>query len=251
VDEAELTRLVETDSEGRFTIGMNVIHVAIEGHSILLDTGFGEPHPARSALDRDFPITQTASLISSLADIGVSPKQITTVVFSHAHGDHIMGATVERDSRRIPVFPNARHFLKEADWTDGPGKSQPDSAFNTHLPVLMEQNLLDLVDGEHEAAPGIHMIPSPGETPGHAIVRIESIGKTAFYLGDLFHHAAEVAHLDWIWPGRDRAKMLESRETLAKDALETDAVLITAHMPYPGVGKLRRLNGGLEWVPHD
>ena len=196
VNEREWRPLVETDANGRFALGMNIVHVAMDGYSALLDTGIGEPHPSRIPLETSFPLTQTASLIPSLADIGVLPEQVTTVVFSHAHGDHIMGATRERDGQRVPSFPNARYLLMDREWAEDPARKEPDSVFNVHIPVLQQQDHLQLVKGECEVAPGIRMIPAPGESPGHAVIRMESEGKTAFYLGDLFHHPAEAAHLD-------------------------------------------------------
>ena len=77
------------------------------------------------------------------------------------------------------------------------------------------------------------------------------MGKTAFYVGDLFHHTTEVIHLDWVWPGRDKAQMLASRQALVNEALETDAVLISAHMLFPGMGKLQQSHNGLDWVAID
>ena len=90
---------------------MNIVHVAFDGHFILLDTGVGEPYASRSSLTRSFPLQQTESLVHRLDAIGVSPQQITTVVFSHVHCDHIMGSTVDRDGRRVACLPNARDLL--------------------------------------------------------------------------------------------------------------------------------------------
>ncbi|RMF90140.1 MAG: hypothetical protein D6736_07260, partial [Nitrospinota bacterium] len=164
------------------------------------------------------------------------------------HFDHIMGATMERQGRRVPTFPRARYLLLQEEWTGAPDREQPQSAFHLHLPVLQEHHCLELIPGEYEIAPGIRMIPAPGESPGHAIIRMESEEKTAFYLGDLFHHPAEVAHLDWTPRFRDRERLLASRKALVQEALGTDALLISAHMLFPGLGKLRQQQGGVEWV---
>ncbi|MBI4640191.1 MAG: MBL fold metallo-hydrolase [Candidatus Tectomicrobia bacterium] len=247
--EEEWRPLAETDSEGDLTCGMNIVHVAIHDHSILCDTGIGEPHPSRTNFEASFPIVHTPGLIPCLASIGVQPEQITEILFSHTHGDHIMGTTVERNGQRVPAFPHARYILTQTEWAEAPARTQPDSTFNLHLLVLQARNLMTLVEDRYEVTKGVHMIPSPGESPGHAIIRIESEGKTAFYLGDLFHHPAEVIHPDWAPRGRDKARLLASREALVAEALDTDALLITAHMPFPGMGKLqRRHRDSVEWV---
>ena len=248
VGEAAWKPLVEVDEAGYMTLGLNILHIAFEGHSILLDTGVGEPHPTRENFEQAFPSTPKTGLIPSLSTIGISPEQITLVVFSHAHSDHVMGATEEKEGMRVPTFPNAEYLLMRKDWEAASIKEKLGSVFDLHLRELHEQGHLTLVDGTKEIAPGLKMIPAPGESPGHAIVRMDSGGQTVFYVGDLFHHPAEVMRLDWVWPGRNQAQMLLSRETLVEEALSLDAVLITAHMRFPGMGKLRRGPDGLEWV---
>jgi glyoxylase-like metal-dependent hydrolase (beta-lactamase superfamily II) len=72
-------------------------------------------------------------------------------------------------------------------------------------------------------------------------------GATGYFLGDLFHHPVEVAHLDWVSRGRNPQQMLASRRTLVHAALAEDALLIASHMPFPAFGRLRRTDGGLRW----
>lgn len=249
VDEADWRPLVELDADGRIAMGLNSVHLTLAGHSILLDTGIGEPHPARAALEETWPITPTVPLVASLAACGIAPEQVTTVIFSHAHSDHIMGATHLHEGRRVPTFPRARHLMMEGEWRATAAQAEPESAAAVHMPVLQAHHLLKLVEGWYVVAPGIALVPAPGESPGHALVRIESRGQLAFYMGDLFHHPPEVSHPDWAFPGRDRAQIRATRCALVEEALTTDALLIGAHMPFPGLGKLRRAQQTVEWVP--
>ena len=239
---------VETDSEDYMTFGLNLVHLSIKDQSILIDTGIGEPHPTRTRVEQTFPFNPSASLIPTMEELGILPNQITDVIFSHTHSDHVMGSTVERNGQRIPAFPNARYLLMQEEWSAISTRMQPGSPVHLHLTVLQEHNLLDPVEDGHEVAPGVRMIASPGESPGHTNIRMDSDGKIGFFLGDLFHHPIEVANLDWIWPGRDRTQMIASREALVCEALSTNALLITAHMSFPGMGKLRQGSEGLKWV---
>ena len=63
------------------------------------------------------------------------------------------------------------------------------------LGVVARAGLLDVVDGPFDCGCGVSLVPAPGETPGHQIVRVASEGQVCYALGDLFHHAVEVAHL--------------------------------------------------------
>ena len=103
------------------------------------------------------------------------------------------------------------------------------------------------MDAEREVAPGVAMLPAPGESPGHCLVRVRSAGATFYFLGDLFHHPCEVAHLDWVSGGRDAAAMRASREALIAAALPADALLMTTHMPFPAFGRLRETPDGVRW----
>jgi glyoxylase-like metal-dependent hydrolase (beta-lactamase superfamily II) len=105
--------------------------------------------------------------------------------------------------------------------------------------------MVDLVDGDYELAPGIHMVLAPGETPGHAVVRVHSAGKTLYYLGDLIHHPIEVAHPDWIPVWADPASTLASRNAVFSAANAEDALLVASHIP--GAGRLRRDAHSFQW----
>ncbi len=249
VPEEAWRQSVQADARGHVTLDINIVHLSVPGHSILIDSGLGEAHPTRAHFCERFGWREAGSLVSCLAELGVKPEQITEVVLSHAHGDHMMGTTVERNGRRVAAFPNAKVLVMRADWEAKPGRERPGAAFDFHLPPLHEAGKLHLLDGPHEVALGVRIVPSPGETPGHVNVRVESDGQVFYYLGDLFHHPAEVGHETWSPPGRDTERLVASRRALVAEALREDALLMTAHMPFPGLGRLRRRDGETLWIP--
>jgi len=103
------------------------------------------------------------------------------------------------------------------------------------------------VEGPRELAAGITILPSPGETPGHQTVRVNSHGKTAYCVGDLYHHTIEVDHPTWAVPWADPAVILASRTVLVDASLSEDALLIATHID--GIGRLARAKDGVTWVP--
>jgi glyoxylase-like metal-dependent hydrolase (beta-lactamase superfamily II) len=246
--EAEWRRAMpEADDHGALTFSMNLAHVRVPaGHgdaSLLIDLGFDEPTPSSQwpAADR------SPGLIAGLASIGVVPEAVTDVLITHPHGDHVAGATVERDGRRVARFPRARHLLGRADF-DALARAVPGSPAARELGALREQGRLEPADDEQEVAPGVEMLHAPGESPGHSIVRVRSGGQAFYFLGDLFHHPCEVEHPDWISPGRDLAAMRASRQRLIEAALAEDALLVFSHGRFPGWGRLERTPAGARWV---
>lgn len=240
--------LPDADAQGRIRIAFNLAHIRIPGASVLIDPGFDDPASAwDAAFGARWPgYVRTPGMMAALASLSIRAADVTHVLISHAHDDHFAGVTVERDGRHVPRFARARHFIGRQDWEDNPRRSDPASELMTQLGAIDRQGALELVEGEREVAPGIGMIHAPGETAGHCTIRVRSGGDTFFYAGDLFHHACEVEHPDWVSPGRDPAVMRASRERLITEAAGRATVVFT-HEPFPAWGRIVRSDSGYRW----
>jgi glyoxylase-like metal-dependent hydrolase (beta-lactamase superfamily II) len=249
VSEAVWRREIPTNAQDQLEIGFNLVHVALPNASILIDTGFGEYDPT----DRANPIVSvrdvrlTDGLDRALAVLGVKREDITHVLITHMHGDHILGATQVVGGKRVPAFPSARYLILEAEWAAAPEFHQNAAAINAQKETLLSSNAVDLLSSEHEVVPGVRLIPAPGESPGHAIVRIASGDEVVYAIGDLFHYPAEFTHLDWIPRFRDRASLVATRERLMPRFVEEDAWLIPAHHLFPAIGKVERSVASYRW----
>ncbi|AWT59637.1 MAG: putative quorum-quenching lactonase YtnP [Candidatus Moanabacter tarae] len=243
MDESIWRNLVTLDDVGRLVFSLNLILVRTQNRLVLLDTGIGEPNKARQSFEVLFPFKSQLSLLDALNILNINRMDITDVVFSHVHADHIMGATIERNCVRIPSFPNAMYLMHEADGSNAPEQHQRKVNFNLHIPILKSYGLFGLIKDQHRIAPGLTAIHAPGESSGHILVRLESKGLIAYYVGDLFHHACEAEHIDFVWPGRNRKDTIESRRNLISRAIEEDALIITAHTVFPGMAKFEVREG--------
>ncbi len=237
----------EADASGAIgQSGMIVAHVRIGHASILIDPGVGDLDPS-SWLVTDLKLRRTPGVQAGLAAVGSAPEQITHVLMTHAHDDHFLGATVRRDGQHIPRYPQARYVIGRVEWDGNPAREDPDSEVALRLGALDRLGLLDVVDGEDEIVPGVTMLSAPGESPGHAIVHVESAGDHFYYLGDLFHHTCEVAHLDWVMTHRDTPAMIASRRRLIAAAVPHGAMLVFTHHIFPGWGRIVATDGGYRW----
>lgn len=193
--------------------------------------------------------TPPPDIPTQLARLGVGPADITHFIITHAHWDHYAGATSPSDDGgNAPTFPNARYYLGAADWADAEVQTalqDPASLESRTLGVLRERGALHLVEGPEQIADGIEILPAPGETPGHEIVRVRSEGETLYIVGDLFHHALEVEHPDWMVTWAEPASMQATRAWLMRDALSENARIIAAHIAE--VGRIERVGAGLRW----
>lgn len=248
-EEERRRAMPEAAPDGTLELGLFVAHIQAGAASILIDTGYDNTSPEFGRANQQF--VSSPGVAAGLASIGVRPENVTHVLFTHAHGDHFVAATVERGGGRVPRYPNARYVLGRGDWEGNTAREQPDSALMQHFGTLDQLGLLDLVEGEREIAPGVAMIAAPGESPGHSIVRLGAGEGWFAFLGDLFHHSCEVEHTDWVSPGRDRAVMQASRERLIVQAAAANATLVYSHAPFPAWGRIVVTDGGPRWVADD
>jgi glyoxylase-like metal-dependent hydrolase (beta-lactamase superfamily II) len=127
----ELWPAVETNADGMVVIAVSCLVVWSNGQVVLVDTGDGmRPRGLRPGGGR---------LIPALADAGLQPEEITTVVVTHSHPDHVNGSTYLREDRLAPAFPNARHLLSQADWDYFTQQSEP-------TPEYIEETIVPLRD---------------------------------------------------------------------------------------------------------
>lgn len=246
VPESVWRQEVQADANGDVRLGYNVAHIRLGSASILVDLGFDDPSPT-SPWQAPRHV-RSPGVPAGLAALGIAPGDITHVLITHAHGDHIAGATIDHAGQRVPRYSRARHYIGRADWEGNPGREKSDSTVAIQLGTLANHDCLELVDGDHEIVPGVSLIHAPGETPGHSIVRLESDGAVFYFLGDLFHHPCEVNHVDWVPQGRDPARMRASRERLIARAIPEQALLMTTHMPFPAFGRIVSTGGSAAWT---
>jgi glyoxylase-like metal-dependent hydrolase (beta-lactamase superfamily II) len=233
--EAEWRRAMpEADQAGALSFPMNLAHVRLpDGGSVLIDLGFDEPSPSSHWPSAD----RSPGLVAGLASVGVAPTDVDTVLITHPHGDHVAGAVTHRDGQAVPRFPNARHVLNRQDF----------DAANAPLAFLQERGLLDLGEGDQQIAPGLSYHHAPGESAGHSVIRVESDGQVAYFFGDLFHHPCEVAHPDWVSPGRDRDLSLAARRRFLAQAAAEGAVCTFSHARLPAWGRIAAGDGDYRW----
>jgi glyoxylase-like metal-dependent hydrolase (beta-lactamase superfamily II) len=187
-------------------------------------------------------------IFDQLESSGILPSNVTHVVITHAHFDHYAGVT-RKNTEGIyqPSFPNATYFLNQADWDREETQESlinPSSEVSNSLGVLRDSGILQFTNGRMELLPEITIVPAPGESPGHQIVRLNSGNETLYCLGDLFHDFVEVENPSAMASWADFETNLRSKDSLIKLALQEDALLIPAHMQ---LGRLISKESKIKW----
>ncbi len=171
-------------------------------------------------------------LEDGLREIGVEPRDINIVINTHLHFDHAGGNTRLGVDGKIEIaFPTARYFVKrgEYDYALHPNERTAASYFDRNYLPVEAAGKLELVVRERDIVKEIRVVPTPGHTPFHQSVLIESGGERAFYLGDLVPTHAHLP-LPWIM-GYDVEPLvtLETKRRVLKQALDEQWLLIFEH----------------------
>jgi glyoxylase-like metal-dependent hydrolase (beta-lactamase superfamily II) len=219
-------------SGDEWRLPVNTVLVRGAGTTLLVDTGLG-PEP------RAFMPDAGAWLLAELARAGVSPAEVDLVVHTHLHVDH-----VGWDGS----FPNARYAVSAAEWSYF--MSEESLAQRPHLRDRVEPlrgaGLVDLVDGEHEVAAGVRIVPTPGHTPGHASVFIDSEGEELVVLGDVAVHELQLADPDLVYVSEhDPELSAATRKQVLGRLADRGTDVIVGH--FHGPGRFSRRGEGFSW----
>jgi glyoxylase-like metal-dependent hydrolase (beta-lactamase superfamily II) len=212
------------------------------GKTIVIDTGIGAKN--RTA----YP---NGRLPDALAEAGVRPEDVDVVMATHIHIDHVGWHTVAEGDGFIPLFPNATYVFHRPEYeffTQDPEASKLPWVPDCILPLEGKVEI-SLVDGEHHLTDDLTLMPTPGHTPGHVAISIMSGGESAVLIGDVCHNPAQLIECTWS-PVFDMNPVLaaETRAALAQKIEDEQLITIAGHFPYPGFGRLVRVEGRRSWV---
>ncbi len=222
----------------------NVTLLRSGDNTILFDTGAGPS------------FQESAGQIGDALDaLELAPEDVTHVVFTHAHPDHLWGILDDFDE---PFFYEAQHMIGKAEWeywtdpktvdTIQPERTTMAVGAQRRL-MAMEDAMLFFDDGE-EILPGVAAVSTPGHTPGHMSFEIRDGSESVMVIGDAIgnHHVA-FARPDW-HSGSDQDRDLGAATRVAlMDRMAAEQMrLIGFHLPGGGMGRAEKAEDGYRFV---
>ncbi|NMB77210.1 MAG: MBL fold metallo-hydrolase [Myxococcales bacterium] len=236
------------DERGRIVMALRCLLLVGEGRRILVDAGLGERFRGKSEEIYRYR-ANGGGLSAQLARLGVRPDDITDVIASHLHFDHVGGLLSAGAAGALtPVFPRARvHLQREGwEWARAPSLWDEASFFQQDLDVWERTLELDFLSGDAELAPRLRVRANAGHTPGHQVVIVGEGSETLVFCADLIPTATHL-RLPYIMAYDQRPlQTLEEKEILLAQALEEDWILVFEHDPFVAACRLQEKDGRAE-----
>lgn len=195
-------------------------------------------------------------LPDALSAAGIDPLDITHVIFTHGHPDHLWGALDDFDE---PLFANATHMMGQVEfdyWMDdatvdsiGAERASFAVGARRRLEVLADGMVL-FGDGD-SVLPGVLAMATPGHTPGHMSFILGDGADRVMVLGDAIGNP----HVGFARPGwvsgsdQDPEQAARTRLALLDQITAQDMAVVGFHLPSGGIGRVSRGADGFEFRP--
>ncbi len=226
------------NADGNMNLSIHAFLIQAGGLKMIVDTCAGN--------NKDLPLfpewnRMNNPFLENMTRLGFAPDTIDRVMCTHMHFDHVGWNTVEVNGKWVPTFPNARYLYAKGEWAFWKDHEDPYGANTIEhaLKPVLDAGLVDLVEDSHRVNDEISLIPTPGHTPGHVSVLIQSRGQEAVITGDMFHHPLQMAHPEWIDMADTSSALAEKtrREFMARFGNKPSLVLGT-HFATPTGGHI-------------
>jgi glyoxylase-like metal-dependent hydrolase (beta-lactamase superfamily II) len=208
--------------------------VRTEKRLVLVDAGLG---PELQRLPHGMYLVG-GQLLTGLRALGVSAAEITDVICSHLHADHV-GWLFDADAR--PVFAGAAIWIGQGDWhhfVAGAGEMLPHIREGFRASAVSGR--VRRIDRDTTIAPGIAALLAPGHTPGHLCVVISSGERRALLLGDAITCPIQLDEPTWHSMGDvDPVLAARTRERMWRELEDEYTIGVGAHFPELEFGRLR------------
>jgi len=236
------------DDNGQFPLSIHCLIVNSQGKTIVVDTCLGN-RPIYGFDEMSYIGDQ---FMTDFRAAGIEPDDVDVVTCTHLHFDHVGWNTILVDGKWVPTFPKASYLFGRIEyehWDAGnPGAAV---TFGDAVKPVFEAGLATLVETDHRITDEIYLAPTPGHTPGHVSVHIESKGQRAVITGDMMHHPVQLSNggIDWKMAADvDSPLAAKTRRALRDQLADQPVLLIGTHFAPPTAGHIKRRGSDFAFI---
>ena len=219
------------DERNLCTWAMRCLLVEEGNRLLLVDTGLGDKQDAR--FFSHYEPHGEASLLKSIRQVGYSEKDITDVLLTHLHFDHVGGAVSRSSDQLVPTFPSAVYWSHSAhwNWATNPNPREKASFLKENIEPLQQSGQLQFVDQDGFSFPNVELVQVDGHTEKMTLPVFQIGNRKVAYVADLIPSSAHVP-LPWIMSYDVRPLLtMEEKTRLLRQAAEENWILVFEHDP--------------------
>lgn len=225
---------------GQLIMSVHALVVQTPTRCIVVDTCIGNDKSGRMAPHWN---DMQGPFLKDLAAAGTPRESVDTVLCTHLHVDHVGWNTMLVDGKWVPTFPRAKYLIgrKEFEFWSREGDAEQQQILGDSVQPILDSGLAQMVEMDHRLSPEIRLTPTPGHTPGHVSVLIESQGARAMITGDMLHHPCQFGHPEWS-PSFDNDPVAGAsmRRSVMDKVADEPLLVIGTHFAAPTAGHVKR-----------
>ncbi|MBD2816579.1 MBL fold metallo-hydrolase [Xenorhabdus sp. Flor] len=247
--QALIARMFQIENKEGIQTAINAYLVNTKEGLVLIDTGSSHCFGPTAG-----------NIVNNIHAAGYQPEEVKAILLTHIHPDHACGITSPEGKA---IFPNATVYISEEEnnfrlnsqLVASTSASEKNQSFTGMIqkavaPYIAAKAFRTFKSGE-EIISGIKAISTFGHTPGHTSYLIHSGKSYMLILGDIVHfYAVQLAHPEVsIEFDIDNNKAIEARKSIFEKASHHQWIIGGAHLPFPGIGHIRKEKQGYNWIP--
>jgi len=230
------------DEKGNFKAQVASFLIKVGSKNILVDTCNGN-----DKVRNDFPEWGNlhTNFLQKLDKIGeITKTDIDFVINTHLHTDHVGWNTELEKGIWVPTFLKAKYLFVQEEydyWKQKPDKEMVDDnlSFDDSIVPVVKAKQAKFVNADFKIDQHVSLLSTPGHTPGHVSIAIESQGEHAIISGDLFLHPCQIAHPEWaIAANTFPDKAFATRKNILAKIVDTKTLFIGSHFADPVAGRV-------------
>ena len=225
------------NKEGKSLMSMGSFLIEYKNEKILFDLGIGNIHFSTPEGSAD-----GGELLNNLKKAGLDRKDITKVIYSHFHPDHVGWTSIEENGKRILTFPNADYYSSENEWDFWKDKTnEPIGIDLKSFKEPLEGKIKFLKNGE-EIIPNLFVKFESGHTPGLINLILNEDGKRMWFMSDMVHSDLQFEDPQWcFFTDNNEEKAIRTRIKSFDDLSQPNTIIANGHFIEEAFGYLKKV----------
>jgi glyoxylase-like metal-dependent hydrolase (beta-lactamase superfamily II) len=224
-------KLNPADDLNRCTWAMRCLLYEANNRLLLVDTGIGDKQDAK--FFGHYDLSGDATLHSSIRAAGYDVADITDVLLTHLHFDHVGGAVKRTDDTLTPVFANATYWVHPShwQWAVHPNPREKASFLRENIIPLQESGQLQFLTENPFPFTDIDLRYVDGHTEKMTLPIFQINGRSVAYMADLIPSSGHIP-LPYVMSYDVRPLLtMDEKAKLLQQAADENWILIFEHDP--------------------